>query len=192
MNADRDRRSGRVHRTVEHAAQVRRSFDDVAEIVERHAVLVLRAGTEAAGVRSAHLISGSSEPSGEFDPQEPLTVVIDGAGTDRADHRWLEWHWTADREKRLLANVHARLDFQPAAGAGRRRTTELRLRADYDPAPGWRHSPDSILFGRRVVRAALQRMVEQVVVFLEEHEETLELRIDRDPAPDGPETPAQG
>jgi hypothetical protein len=188
MKGDRDRKSGRVHRTVEHTAHVRRSFDDVAEIVERHAVLVLRAGTEAAGVRSALLVADSSEPSGDFDPHEPLAVVIEGAGSDRHDHRFLEWRWTADREKRLLANVHARLDFQPVIGADRKRTTELRLRADYDPAPGWRHSPDTVLFGRRVVRAALDRMVEQMVVFLEEHEETLELRIDPSPAPVRPES----
>lgn len=169
-------RHQRVHRTVEHTGIIRRPFDDVVEIVERMAPRILSAGTKAAD-REARLLEPELHGIPAFDPQERLRVVIQGGGSHAATHVWLEFTWEANRDKRLLANVDCRLDFHPLLRSGPRAKTELRLRAEYDPPQGHRHSPETVMFGRRVVRVGLLRLVQEVTGFIEDYEETIELRI---------------
>lgn len=169
-------RHQRVHRTVEHTGIIRRPFDDVVEIVERMAPRMLQEGTRAAD-REARLLEPELHGITAFDPRERLEIVVEDRGSHAATHAWVEFSWEANREKRLLANVDCRLDFHPLVRSGPRAKTELRLRAEYDPPPGHRHSPEAVMFGRRVVRAGLLRLVQEVTRFVEDYEETLELRI---------------
>ena len=170
-------RHQRVHRTIELTALVRRGFDDVVEIVERRGQRMLADATDAAGHFVGDLVQHADRPLDGFDSSEPLTVVVADAATASAQHVWIEFTWDADRDKRLLANVRARLDFHPIVPSGRRSTTEVRLRAEYEPPASARHAPEAILFRRRLVRAALVDLLGRVTRFLEDYEDTLELRI---------------
>lgn len=169
-------RHERVHRTVDHTGIIRRPFDDVVDIVERMAPRLLEEGTRAADTES-RMLEPDRHGITDFDPQEELQVVVIDAGTHAASHVWLEFSWQANRHKRLLANVNCRLDFHPLVSGGPRAKTELRLRAEYDPPPGHRYSPEAVMFGRRAVRAGLLRLVQEITRFIEDYEETLELRI---------------
>lgn len=169
-------RHQRVHRTVDHTGLIRRPFVDVVDTVERAAPRMLQEGTRAAD-RETRGLEPSSHGIPTFDPNEKLQIVVHDRGAEPADHVWVEFSWNANRDKRLLANVSCRLDFHPIVRSGPRAKTEVRLRAEYDPPPGHRNSPETVLFGRRAVRAGLLRLIQEVVRFVEDYEETIELRI---------------
>ena len=158
-------RHQRVHRTVEHTGLIRRPFDDVVEIIERQTPRLLQEGTKAAD-REARDLEPNLHGVPGFDADERLHIVIQSTGVDLAAHAWIEFTWEANRDKRLFANVDCRLDFHPLVRTGARATTEVRLHAEYDPPPGHRHSPEAVMFGRRVVRAGLMRLVDAIVRFL--------------------------
>lgn len=165
-------RPPRPHRTIEHDAIVHRPFVDVLEIVERQCPRLLHEGTVAADAAACALVPRLGALD-HFDPDEKLVVVIlDDTSSSSARHCSVEFVWKADRDARLLAGVRCRLDFHPSGS----RTT-VRLRAEYDPPRRHRGSPEQILLGRRVVRGALDSLLDEVVRFLENYEETLELRI---------------
>lgn len=175
----------RVHRTIDQTAVVARSFVDVADIVERHRAAMLEQASAAASSRSKVLMADADVAIDGFDPHERLTVAVLAPPTRSAQQVTVEFGWSGDRERRLLANAQVRLDFHPLTSRGRRRgTTEVRMRAEYDPPAGARYSPEAILFGRRVVRAALLVLLDEIVRFLEDYEETLELRIQTEHRPE--------
>ncbi|MDW3220418.1 MAG: hypothetical protein R8F63_17550 [Acidimicrobiales bacterium] len=171
------RRPPRIHRTIEHEATIHRRFADVLEIVERHCPQMLHVGTVAAD-RAACVLAPEFGALEHFDPDEKLVVVIlDDASAMSARHCAVEFVWQADRDARLLANVSCRLDFRALDSGGQRATTEVRLHAEYDPPQRHRGSSDKILLGRRVVRAALDSLLDEIVRFVENYEETIELRL---------------
>ena len=161
-----------MHRNIEHSAFVRRSFADICHILERDADTMLETATAATSDRTAELVSAAGETLPHFDPTEQLAVIVDEADHSGEHRAWIDFTWHADRRKRLLANVDAHLDIRPLVRA-RPPTTELTLQAHYDPAPGARHSPETVLFGRRIVNAALHRLLTEIVTYLETYEETV-------------------
>ncbi len=152
---------------------VHRSHDDICTILERHAHEVLETATTAGGKRSLALVEAGDHDLPGFDRAEPLRLLVDPLVRDHPNHAWIEFSWEANEKKRLLANVNARLDIRPLVKSGRRATTELTLWADHRPVQGTRRSPEAILFSRRVVKAAMHRMLETVAASLEDFEEPI-------------------
>lgn len=161
-------------RPIEHTAFARRSFAGVCHILERNAATMLEEATAAASRDTARLVRNADEELPHFDSTEKLTVIVGAPERDGDRHAWVEFTWSANRRKRLLANVDARLDIRPLVRRGPTATTELTLRGRYEPAPDTRHAPETVLFGRRVVKAALHRLLGEIVTYIEDYEETLE------------------
>lgn len=161
------------HRTIEHTAFVRRAYDDVCLILERHGDEVLSAATTAASQRSTALVAASEQEIHGYDPSEALLIETVSLARDHPNHAWLDFSWDANPTKRLLANVDTRLDIGPLIRSGPSQTTELTLRARYEPTAGSRRSPEAALFGRRVVKAALHRLLDSIVESIENYEESL-------------------
>lgn len=162
-----------MHRTVEHTAFVHRNYDDVCRILERHAEPVFATATAAASRRSTALVAAGDQDLPGFDSSESLLVQIAPLAKDHAHHAWIEFRWEANPRKRLLANVDVRIDIRPLVKRGPSATTELTLRAHYVPDPGTRHSPETALFGRRIVKAALLRLLESFVTSIDDYEESI-------------------
>ena len=162
-----------MERLIEHTAFVRRSFADVCHILERDALRVLIRATGAASHRATSVIDHADEELPGFDSSEQLCVAAEELERDHDRHAWIEFTWEANPRKRLLANVEARLDIRPLIESGPAASTELTLWARYDPAEGARRSRDTMLFGRRVVKAALHRLLEDAAQHLEDYEESI-------------------
>ena len=140
-------------------------------ILERHAPEVLERATAAASARSVQLVPMSEARLPDFDHDEPLVVIVGGGDRRPDEYVSIDLRWSADRKKRLLANVGARLELRPI-GNPRRPRTEVVLKAHYSPNEG-AHGPEAAMFGRRVVHSALERFHREIVRQLEDYEETM-------------------
>jgi len=160
-----------MERLIEHTAFTRRSFADVCHILEHDAMGLLAHATSAASRRVAAVIDNSDEHLPGFDSSERLSVKPSDLVRDHDRHAWIEFTWQANPRKRPLANVEARLDIRPLIAGGPAASTELTLWARYDPPKGPKR--DSVLFGRRVVKAALHRLLADVAEHLEDYEESI-------------------
>ena len=142
-------------------------------ILQRHGTAVLAAATTAAATRSTALVEAGDHDLVGFDHTEPLHLVVGPLVEDHPNHACVDFSWDANPTKRLLANVEARLDVRPLVKSGRRATTELTLTAHHHPAPGVGRSPEATVFSRRVVKAAMHRLLETLTLSLEDFEETI-------------------
>lgn len=162
-----------MDRLIEHSAFVRRSFADVCHILERDASAVLSRATVAASHRATTVVRNAGQELPGFDASEQLTIRPGELTRDHDRHAWIEFTWKANPRKRLLASVEARLDIRPLISGGPAASTELTLWARYSPHAGARRSRESTLFGRRVVKVALHRLLEDITEHLEEYEESI-------------------
>jgi hypothetical protein len=162
-----------MERMIEHSAFVRRSFADVCHIFERDATAILARATVAASHRATTVVSQADQELPGFDSSEELTIQPGELIRDHDRHAWIEFRWQANPRKRLLASVEARLDIRPLIAGGPAASTELTLWARYTPRASQRRSRESALFGRRVVKVALHRLLEDMAEHLEEYEESM-------------------
>jgi len=162
-----------MERLIEHSASVRRSFADVCHIFERDAASLLSRATLAASNRATTVIRHSEQELPGFDSSEQLTVQPGELTRNHDRHAWIEFTWQANPRKRLLASVEAHLDIRPLVSGGPAASTELTLWARYTPYAGSGRSRESTLFGRRVVKAALHRLLEDMAEHLEDYEESI-------------------
>ena len=127
-------------RTIEHTAFVHRTFADVCRILSRHPDEIFGIAATAAWRRSTDLVEGAERELAGFDSLEAVRVQLAPFVHDELFGS-LELTFEADRAKRLLANVEARIDVRPLVRKGPAATTEINLRAQYLAHPGHRHSP---------------------------------------------------
>ncbi|MFT5203717.1 MAG: hypothetical protein ACI9C1_003118 [Candidatus Aldehydirespiratoraceae bacterium] len=161
-----------MRRLIEHAAFAHRSYGDVCHIFFHHGGAVLGKATNAASLRSVRLVEAGDQTIPGFDSAEALDLKL-GPITQDKNHASMEFSWDANETKRLLANVYGRLDLRPLVKMGPSAMTEIVLRAEYTPSAVSRRSPEAVLFGRRVVKAALHRFLDDVVSGLDDYEESL-------------------
>lgn len=163
-----------MRKSFEHCATVRRSFADVCHILERDPMAVMERATVAASLRSVALVAESAAALPDFDGSQPLAVEVDQIEHVSDQHARLRFRWTANRRKRLLANVETTMDIAPAIGeTGRSGCTELTMTSSHDPASTTAKSTERLRFGRRVVSSALDRLLDDMVEHLEEYEESI-------------------
>ncbi|MEZ5246975.1 MAG: hypothetical protein R2707_17920 [Acidimicrobiales bacterium] len=158
-------------RTIEHTAFVRRNFADVAWLLERHGDEILAHVAGAAVARSAEIQEAADDAVLGFDRGHPISLNA-GPLDVGPQHAVLEFTWEGNAAKRLLVNTAIRLDIRPLVRRGPGATTEICLRATYQPPTAHRRSPETVLFGRRVVKAALRELLDVLVRLLEEYEES--------------------
>lgn len=161
-----------MHRAIEHTAFARRSFDDVCLILERHEDEIFGSATAAASQRSATLVEAADQEIAGFDSGEALAIRLTPLVHDK-NRASIEFSWDANPTKRLLANVDARLDIRPLVRNAPSASTEITLRARYEPSAVGRRSPEAALFGRRVVKAALHRLLASIIASIDEYEESI-------------------
>lgn len=161
-----------MQRVIEHTAFAHRSFDDVCRILERHVDDVFSTATAAASQRSATLIDAADQQVPGFDSAESLQIRLTPLVRDK-NHASIEFSWDANPTKRLLANVDARLDIRPLVKHGPAASTEIVLRAHYEPSAAGRRTPEVALFGRRVVKAALHRLLASIIESMDDYEENI-------------------
>lgn len=159
-------------RKIEHTGFARRPYADVCRILDRHGDMILEMVSSAAARRSVSLIRASDDALPGFDHTEQLRIRAIPFIYD-THHASVEFTWDANSKKRLLANVDTRIDIRPLVRKGPAATTELILRARYEPDASARRSPEMALFGRRVVRASLHQLLETLIATLEEYEESI-------------------
>lgn len=158
-------------RKIEHTSFARRSYGDIAWLLDRHGDEILEHVAGAAVERSAAIHAAAEHPIPGFDGSHvidlrPGPLVLDD------HHATLRFSWEGNATKRLLVNADIRLDIRPLVRRGPGATTEITLRAEYTPAIAHRRSPEHVLFGRRLVKAALRELLDVLVVLLEEFEES--------------------
>jgi hypothetical protein len=158
-------------RTIEHTAFVRRSFGDVAWLLERHGDEILEHVAGIAVDRSAEIQAAADDVLPGFDRRHAISLNA-GPLVLSYQHALLEFTWEGNAAKRLLVNTAIRLDIRPLVRRGPAATTEISLRATYQPPSAHRRSPETVLFGRRVVKAALRELLDVLVRLLEDYEET--------------------
>ncbi|MEQ8841718.1 MAG: hypothetical protein RIB98_12120 [Acidimicrobiales bacterium] len=158
-------------RRIEHTAFVRRSYADVCWLLDRHSDEILELVGTAASERSAAIVEAADDTVPGFDEgHEPELAASPFVRDD--NHARLDFTWEGNATKRLLVSVDIHLDIRPLVLRGPAATTEVTLRADYQPPVQHRRSPETALFGRRVVRAALHELLEAFVRRLEDFEES--------------------
>lgn len=162
-----------MRHTIQHTITVRRSFDDICHILSRHGSEVLTRATEVAARRSRSLAVDGPRELPLFDAAEHVRVQIEPLVQSGPHQASLQFTWDAHAEKRLLPNVDARIDLHPMVHRGPHASTTLRLHATYAPAPGARRTPDAMVFGKRVVKSALHRLVDNLTSQLETYEESI-------------------
>jgi hypothetical protein len=158
-------------REIEHSAFVRRSFADVCWLLERHGDDILAQIGAAADERSASIVNAAEETLPGFDDSGELELST-GPFIQDENHALLSLTWDGNATKRLLVSVDITLDIHPLVRRGPSATTEVTLRARYEPPSQHRRSRETALFGRRVVRAALHELLERFAQLLENYEES--------------------
>ncbi len=158
-------------RKIEHTAFVRRSYDDVCWLLERHGDEILELVSAVATQRSAAIVEASDATLPGIDLRDELELHAEPLVLDD-NHARLEFTWEGNATKRLLASADIHLDIHPLVRRGPSATTEVILRADYRPPTQHRRSPETAIFGRRVVRAALHELLETFVRLLDDYEES--------------------
>jgi hypothetical protein len=143
----------------------------VAWILERHGDEMLRLVAGAAVDRSAEIQDAADDAVLGFDRGHAISLDA-GPLILSAQHAVLEFTWKGNSAKRLLVNTSIRLDVRPLVRRGPAATTEISLRATYQPPAAHRRSPETVLFGRRVVKAALRELLDVLVRLLEDYEES--------------------
>ena len=157
-------------RKIEHTAFARRSYGDIAWLLDRHFDEIIEYVASAAVDRSAAIHAASETPIPGFDEGHPIDLTTGPLVLDD-HHATVRFSWEGNATKRLLVNADVRLDIRPLIARGPGATTEITLRADYIPPTAHRRSPEAVLFGRRLVKAALKELLDVLVVRLEEFEE---------------------
>ena len=100
-------------RPIEHRLIVQRSFDEVCDIIDLHTEAILQAATAAGAQRAVELVHADAEPLPGFDASEPVTVFLIDPDRNSEYQAFIDFRWTADPTKRLLANTRARLELRP-------------------------------------------------------------------------------
>ena len=158
-------------REIEHSTFVRRSYADVCWLLERHGDDILARIGAAADERSAVIVNAAEETLPGFDGSDALQLHT-GPFIQDQSHAVISLTWDGNATKRLLVSVDIRLDIHPLVRRGPSATTEVTLRARYEPPRQHRRSPETALFGRRVVRAALHELLADFARLLEDYEES--------------------
>lgn len=154
-------------RPIEHRLIVPRSFDEVCDIIDLHTEALLQAATAAGAQRAVELVHADAEPLPGFDASEPVTVFLIDPDRNSEYQAFIDFRWTADPTKRLLANTRARLELRPHPDR-RDATTELILRAHYEPSPNATWGDRVHGRGRRIVTAALERFLQAAATYVED------------------------
>lgn len=166
-------------RPIEHRKVLDRPFADVCTVVDAHTEEILQRATAAASRHVVELVHDAVEPMPGFDSSEPVTIFLIDPDRDSEYQAWIDFRWTADPHKRLLANTRARLEVRPHPS--RHDATELVLSARYEPTPESRHHPRVLARGRRIITAALERFLDEAATYLDNATATF---------PDSPSAPA--
>ena len=145
-----------------------RRFDDVCWILERRADDFLRVANSSASRRAVTLVAQAEQEIPHFDAGGPLVVEVCDVHRTRTNELTLELRWSGDGQRRFLPNVEAHVTCAPVVGAPA--TTQLTVGATHTPSTATRHHR-LVRTARRIVRGALDELLDSIVTQLENYEE---------------------
>lgn len=157
-----------MNRTINHHAYTHLPYADVRAALERDTDGVLERATRAAARFAGSLAANLTAVSPLLDVDEDVSVSV-SALRPLQGGATMELRWRADPDKRLLPNVHARLDINTLVD-GPEALTELVLHGDYSPPPRSGQSAADFFLERRAVNATLHHFLDAVVQVIEAQE----------------------
>ena len=140
-----------MHRIVHHTTHIRRRYDDICAMLDDDAAAILAEATEAARTFAGRIISELDGDLGFYDDREPL-IVASEALERRSSSASMNVRWHGDKQKRLLPNVHARIEITPILSDGPESVSELVLHGEYRP-PDESRGAGEFFLERRLVDA---------------------------------------
>lgn len=155
-----------MERRVQHTAYVDRPFADVCRVLEAADCTVLARATANASSHADQLVIHLDRDLPFFHVDEVVTIKTSPLVRHSEERASIGLRWKADRRKRLLPNLDAKLTIHALIQSGPNAVTALSIVGAFLPPTNLFRRVDEALFTRRLLDAVAHSFLDSVADIL--------------------------
>lgn len=155
-----------MERRVQHTAYLELPFLVVCDHLARFGNSVLARATDNASSHADHLVIHLDRDLPFFHIDETVTMTPSELMKHDDQLATIDLQWHADRRKRLLPNLDAKLMVHALIQSGPHATTALSIDGAFDPPASIFRRLDEALFTRRVLDAVAHTFLDSVAAII--------------------------